>query len=118
MVSVFSGSRESAREDAYAGDQNPGLSAGDGRLEVLCQAATASEPGEGALDHPALWLGFERSDALGAGHDFDRPFAQVGKRSEQFWATIDPVGEDVAQLGEPLPERSQQRDSTMIVLDV
>jgi hypothetical protein len=60
----------------------------------------ASEPSEGALDHPTLRLGFEGSHVLGTGNDLDRPPTQVGERIEQFGAAIDAVGEDVTQFWE------------------
>jgi hypothetical protein len=41
------------------GDGDPSLCACDGFFPILCQAAAAAEPCEGALDHPA------------AGHDFE-----------------------------------------------
>src|SRR6516165_9580745 len=107
MVAVISGPSEPAREDADAGDENPRLGTGDRGFEVLCQTPMASDPSEGALDHPALRLGFERSDVLGTGNDLNRPPTQVGERIEQSWAAIDAVGKDVTQFGELLPERSQ-----------
>lgn len=48
------------------GDQEPGLGAGDGSLEVLGETAVASEPGKGAFDNPAFGLGLECADLLGA----------------------------------------------------
>src|ERR1700746_277759 len=118
MLARFSSPREASRQQANVGDPDPGLSAGDGGLEVLSEATVAPEPSEGALDHPSLRLGFERSYALVAGDDLDRPLAQISKRVEELWPAIDPIGKDVAQLGEPSPERSQQRHGAMIVLDV
>src|SRR5215210_6557506 len=99
MISVFSGHCETAREKADAGDQEPGLGAGDGRLEVFGEAAVASEPGEGAFDHPAFGLGFERADSFGPGDDLDRPSAKFGDRVAKLVAAVDAVGEDVPQLG-------------------
>ncbi len=69
---MFSGPSETAREDADAGDQDPSLGAGDGRLEVLGEAAVASEPGEGAFDHPSLGLGFQRAVYLRLGSQNSR----------------------------------------------
>src|SRR6266851_524006 len=65
VIPMFPGLCETTGEEADAGDQDPGLGAGDGRLEVLGQAAVAAEPGEGAFDHPSLRLGFEGPDTLG-----------------------------------------------------
>src|SRR6266699_1213206 len=118
VIPMFSGPGETAREDADAGDQDPSLGAGDGRLEVLGEAAVTSEPGEGAFDHPSLGLGFEGADTLRSRDNLDRPLARIGERVEQLLAAVDAIGEDMAQLGEPSSKRSEQRHSAMIVLDV
>src|SRR5215211_394247 len=97
---MFSGSCETAHEEADAGDQHPGFSAFDGGLKVFCQATIAPEPGEAALDHPAFRLGLERADALRSGDDLDRPRAQASERIDEFFTAIDAIGEDVPQLGE------------------
>src|ERR1700738_2621949 len=118
MIAAFSGPREAASKEANAGDHDPGVGAGDGRLEVLCEATVASEPSQRALDHPSPSLGFEGPHTLRSSDDLNDPFAQVGKRVEQLLTAIDAISKDVAQLGEPFPQRSQQRHSAMIVLDV
>src|SRR4051812_39221812 len=100
MIFMISSSCESAGEEPDAGDHDPGLGAVDGCFEVLSEAAVASEPGEGALDHPASRLGLESADALGAGDDLDGPLAAFRDCVEEFVAAIDAVGEDVAQLRE------------------
>src|SRR5207245_2235139 len=97
-----------ARKHADAGDRDPGLGAGDGRLEVFGEAAVASEPGEGSFDYPSFWLRLEGSDTLASRDDLDRPFSQVGDCIDQLLTAIDPVREDMAQLGERSPERFQQ----------
>ena len=109
---------ESAGEELNAGDDDPGFGAGDGCLEVLCKTAIASEPSKSAFDHPSSGLRLEGPDALGSGDDFNRPLAQIGERIEQFWSSIDAIGEDVAQFGEPSSDGSQQRHSAVIVLDI
>src|SRR5271163_946987 len=114
---MTSGPCETAGEDADAGDHEPGLSACDGRLEVLGEATVAPEPGKGAFDHPAFGLGLEGPDTLGSGDDLDGPLAELGDRAEQFAAAIDPIGEDVPKLGKREAEGFQQRHRTMIVLD-
>src|SRR5262245_49137707 len=117
-VTRFSSPRETAGEEANAGDHDPGLGAGDGRLEVLGEATVASKPSQRAFDHPSLGLSFEGSDALGSSDDLNDPFAQVGKRAEQFGPAIDAISKDVAQLGEASTQRSQERHSAVIVLDI
>ena len=78
MISMFSGLREAAGDEADASDHEPGFGTCGGGLEVLGETAAASEPGEGALDHPALGFGLEGAEALGSGDDLDRPRAAVG----------------------------------------
>src|SRR3979411_2376122 len=118
MISVFSGSCETAREPADVGDQEPSLGAGGGSLEVLGEAAVASEPGEGALDHPALWLWLECPDLLGSGDDLDRPPAKLSDCVAEFVAAVDAVGEDMPQLWEGCSQRSKQRHRAVIILDI
>src|SRR5437899_10022876 len=78
VMPMISGPCETARKHADAGDRDPGLGAGDGRLEVFGEAAVASEPGEGSFDYPSFWLRLEGSDTLASRDDLDRPFSQVG----------------------------------------
>src|SRR2546430_5244975 len=82
MISVFSGSCEAAGQEADAGDQAPGMGAGDGRLEVFGETAIASKPGEGAFDHPAFWFRLECADVLGSGDDLDCPAAECSESPE------------------------------------
>jgi hypothetical protein len=49
--------------------------------------------------------------------DFDRPRSAIGDSVEQLFAAIDAVGEDMAQPGEGLPQRAQQRNRTVRILD-
>ena len=118
MISMFSGSCETAREKADAGDQEPRLGAGDGFLEVLGEAAVASEPSKGAFDDPAFGFGLECADPLGPGDNLDCPPAKFGDRVAQLVAAVDAIGEDVAQLREGCSQRGEQRHRAVIVLDV
>ena len=118
MICVFSGPCEAAREKADAGDEEPGLGAGDGSLEVLGEAAIASEPGERSFNDPAFGLGFKCADPFGSGHDLNCPSAKRGARVAQLLTAVDTVGKDVPQLGEAFPQRAEQRHRAVIVLDV
>src|SRR5438552_18034652 len=102
------GSCEAARDELDRGDQEPCLGAFDGAFEVLGETAVAPEPCEGSLDDPALGLGLEGADLLGAGHDLDGPSAECRDRVAQPFAAIDAVGEDMPQPGEALPQRTKQ----------
>src|ERR1700745_1284398 len=118
MMPGFSSPCETPGKQADAGDHDPSVSAGDGGFEGLSEATVASEPGEGAFDHPAPWLWLEGPDALRAGDDLDRPLAQIRDGTEQLWSTIDRTSEELAQVREAVPERAQQRHGAMIVLHV
>ena len=55
------------------GDEYPGGCASDGCLEVFGESPAASEPGEGAFDHPSTGQQLESFDALGSLDDLDGP---------------------------------------------
>ena len=118
MISVFSGPCEAAREEAYAGDHEPSLRAGDSRLEVFGQASVASEPSESAFDHPAFGLRLECPDPFGSGDDLDRPAAERRHRVAKLVAAVDAVGEDMLQRREGLSQCGKQRHGAVIVLDI
>src|SRR3954465_9358140 len=118
MISILSGSRETSEKEADAGEEEPGLLAFDGSLEVSGEPAIAAEPGEGAFDHPALALWLEGAGALGPRDDFDLPSAELCDGLAQLIAAIDPVGEDVAQLWEAGSQRTKQRHCAVDVLDI
>src|ERR1043166_135447 len=109
---------ETARQDADAGDHDPGLGAGDCLLEVLGKTTVSPEPREGPLDYPPPRLGLKRAHALAARDNLDRPFADVRDCVEQLGAAVDAVGEEVTQPAEPPTDSLQQRHRSMIVLDV
>src|SRR5437899_12541612 len=117
MVSIISSPCESTGEQLDAGNDDPGLGAGDGRLEVLGEATVASEPCKGALDHPASRLGFERSNGLRSGDDFNRPLAEFGECVEQLRSAIDTVGEDILPSWNHSSDGSQQRYRPVLVLN-
>ena len=100
MILGISGSCEAAGKQLDAGNHEPCFGTGNGCLEVLGEAPVASEPGEGALNHPASRLWLEGSDTLGSGDNLDGPFAEVGDRIEQLRSPVDAIGKDVPQLGE------------------
>src|SRR6266851_3067432 len=113
-----SSSCEPSGEEADAGEQQPGGSAGDGGLEVLGEAPAASQPGKGSLDDPSSGQEEEAFDAGRALDDLDGPRAAVVDGGAQVGAAVDAVGEDMAQLGEGAAQGAQQRHSAMRILDV
>src|SRR5260370_16673449 len=100
MIPMISGPCETAGEQAYARDHDPGFGAGDGGFEVFGEAAIAPEPGKGAFHHPSSRLDLEAFGAAEAFDDLDGPLAELGERIVQLAAAIDAIGEDVAQLAE------------------
>src|SRR4030088_948531 len=108
----------SSGEEADAGEQQPGGSAGDGCLEVLGQASAAAEPGQGAFDDPSSGQEEEAFDAGGTLDDLDGPGAAMVDGGAQLGAAVDAIGEDVAQLWEGPAQGAQQRHGAMRVLDV
>ena len=97
MSCFVSGPCETPGQQADVGDQHPGDRAGDGRLDVLGQAATAAEPGECAFDDPSSRENFEAFRPWGTLHHFDRPLAVCGQRSLEFVACVAAIGEQMAQ---------------------
>jgi hypothetical protein len=109
---------EAAGEEPQVGQEDPSGGAGDGGLEVLGETPAATEPRQAALHHPPPGQQLEALDAWRALDDFDCPRAAIGDGVEQLFAAIDAVGEDMTQLGEGLPQRTQQRHRTVRILDV
>ena len=99
-------------------DEDPCFGAGDRRLEVLGEAATASEQSEGALDHPTPGQQHEALGLVGSLDDFHVPATVAGERRLQLGAGVAAIGEDVAQPGQQATDRDQQRRGAVAVLDV
>ena len=68
------------------GDERPGNGAGDGRFEILCQSATATEPCESTFDDPSAGQNFEALRRVGTFDDFYRPFVNGGDKMCQMAA--------------------------------
>src|SRR5215213_9332662 len=109
MNHAGSGSCEAAGEEPQVGEQQPGGSAGNAGLEVFGETATATEPSKAALDHPSPRQELEAFDPRRALDDFDRPGTAIGDRVAQLRPAINPIGEDMSQVGESPTQRAQQR---------
>jgi hypothetical protein len=100
------------------GDKQPRDLGGGGAFEVPGEAAASAEPCKCAFDDPAPRQEFEPFDAGRPLNNFDRPRSTMGERVDKLFATINPVSEDVAQLGEAVSQALQQRDCPMDVLHI
>ena len=86
-------------------------------LEVTSQAAIAADPGEAALDHPALWQDDE-AVKLGALHDLEFPHPGLGDGEGGLLALIAGVSEDALDEREQAPRLAQQHDRAVAILDI
>jgi hypothetical protein len=78
-------------------DEEPGGSAFEGSLEVLGETAVPVEPSDCTLDNPPARQQLEALGGVGSFDDFERPSADFGECSAQFFPGIAAIGEDVAQ---------------------
>src|SRR5258708_30930326 len=100
------------------GDEEPCGLGGGRSLEVLGEATASATPGEGSFDDPSPRQKLEAFDALRSLDDLDLPRPAVGECVEQLMAAVDPIGKDMAQLGEPISQALQQRYCSMAILNV
>ena len=91
---------------------------GDGCLEVLCEAAVAVEPSEGAFDDPSAGQQDEAFRNVGSFDDFDCPVAGLSEGVLEFVAGIAAIGENMAQFGIALADGVQHQWRTVAVLNI
>jgi len=109
---------EPAGQSADVGDKDPSDGAFDGRLEVLGQPAAAIEPSEGAFDHPTARQQYETLGGIASFDDLDGPLPHFCECFFQLVAGIAAIGEDVAQPGIQLADRSQGSNRAVSILNV
>lgn len=97
MGHCVSGSYEAAREQADVCHEHPSFGTGDVRLEIFCEPAAATEPGDRALDDPASWQDLEAFLRVGTLDDLDDPAAHAGQFAAQLVSGVAAVGKDAAQ---------------------
>jgi len=112
---VYSG--QAPQHDSDHGEAEEG---GDGTgvaLEVSGQAAVAADPGEGALDDPALG---QDDEAMGiaALDDLQGPRAGLGNDPGHLWPLVAGVGEDALDKRKGSPRRAQQVTRAIAILHV
>jgi hypothetical protein len=95
---------------------NHGCGRGEGCLEVLGQAAIAAEPGERALDQPALG---QDGKAMAAGRTLDdlEPQALLRGGTGGSLALIAAIGEDQTEPGKAPAQAAADQRQPVAVLD-
>ncbi len=88
-------------------DEDPGCGAFERGIEVLGKPSAASEPGEGALDHPAAGQEFKPFGGVGSLGDLKGPCSQRDHGVAQLVAGIAAIGEHVPQPRVQRAERGQ-----------
>src|ERR1700736_4214461 len=115
---MFCGGGETSSQKSEMGDEEPS-GFGSGRsFEVFGKAAASAKPGEGAFNDPAARQKLEAFDALRSLNDLNGPRSAMGERSYELIAAVNPIGKDMAQLGEPASQPLQQRDGSVAILNV
>ena len=90
---------ESAQHDLDHGEADEGDGDSGVTLEVAREPAVAADPGEAALDDPALGQGLEARD-VGPPDDLDPPRADAGEAPREAGPAIAAIGEDALDEGE------------------
>lgn len=106
-----------SNHDADHGEAEEGGDGAGVALEVARQASVAADPGEGALDNPALGQGDE-APGVAALDDLQRPAARVGDGLGHPGPLIAGIGEDALDEGEQAPSLAQDLAGAVAVLDV
>ena len=87
------------------GEPDPGLGGFRQALVVLAQAPVPSQPGEGALHHPAPGQHLETGCGGRAGHDVQDPVGGLlGQPGAQLGALVAAVGPDDPQPREAVSQ--------------
>ena len=84
-------------------------------LEVLGQAAVATQMGEGPLDHPSAWLDGE-AHLVGLGADDGHPPAEGGLDPILELALIGAIGPQLLDPGKLLVRSDQQIEAAIPIL--
>jgi hypothetical protein len=87
-------------------------------FEVSGQPAISADPGEGALDDPAVGLDDEAARAIGALDDLDAPAAGAAGGLSDARSLVSGIGEDRRDEGKAPPHRfGQDERRAVAVLD-
>lgn len=115
---VVSNSCESAQHELDHGQLEIGQGGVGKTLEVLGEAAVATHPGEGALDHPTARQHLELLDRVGALDDLELPAPHFGEGVAKLSRIVAAVRPDQRQPRKELLEPLEQVDGTVPILDV
>ena len=100
------------------GHEEPSDFCGGGSFEVLGETAASAEPGESAFDDPTPRQKLEAFDAMRSLNDLDCPRPAVRECGQELIALVHPVGKDLTELGEAVPQPLQQRNGSVAILNV
>ena len=108
---------QAAQHDADHGEAEEGGDGSGVALEVAGQAAVAADPGEGALDDPALG---QDDEAMGiaALDDLQRPGSGLGDHLGHLRPLVAGVGEDAFDERKGSPRGAQQVTRAIAILNV
>jgi hypothetical protein len=106
-----------AQHEADGGEEDEGDGAVREVLEILGEAPTAIEPGDGALDDPALRQELE-ARTIAAFDDLELPVRDGAEDLFELGALIGAVADDLLEKGKQSPHRLEQGRRAVAVLHV
>jgi hypothetical protein len=98
-------------------DERPGSGSGDGRLQILRQSTTPTEPCKSSFDDPSARWNLDALRRAGTFGDFYRPGGDTLQRRAQFLAGMAAIGKDMAQLKIVRAYRSKIARSAAAILN-
>jgi len=108
---------QSAEHDTDHGEAKEGDDGACVALEVARQASIAADPGEAALDNPALGQDDEAM-GLAALDDLQGPATDVGHGLGHLGTLIAGIGEDALEGGKQTPSLAQHLGGAVAILNV
>ena len=106
-----------AQHEADGGEEDEGDGAVREVLEILGEAPTAIEPGDGALDDPALRQELE-ARAITAFDDVEFPVRDGAEDLFELGSLIGTVADDLLKKGKQSPHRLEQRRRAIAILHI
>jgi hypothetical protein len=109
--------RQSPEHEADHGEADEGGGGSSISLEILGEATAPADPGEGALDDPALGQDLEAREGW-AFDDFDLPNSRARDGAGHLRASVAAVRIDALDEGEQPTRPAQQIEGAVAVLNV